>query len=168
MKNPTLRMAALASVLVFAVSGFALVGCDAQPASTDDSAMTVNVRVIGPDASGADSEYAAEDVAVAADDDAWTVSQKVFDDAELTYDAENSSYGVMLNSIDNPATGDSLAWDEGTGNYWQLFVDGTASEVGISEVELADGVSIVWYYSPFGAEVPTGSLPAVEVLAPAA
>ena len=53
-----------------------------------------------------------------------------------------------------------LAFDEASGCYWQLFVDGVASEVGISEVELADGMQIVWYYSAFGDTVPEiGALP---------
>ena len=75
----------------------------------------------------------------------------------------------MLNSITSPADGTVLGWDEGTGKYWQLFVDGEASEVGIDGVELADGTSIVWYYSAFGDALPDmADLAPIEALADAA
>ena len=72
----------------------------------------------------------------------------------LTYDASNSEYGIMLNSITSPEDGTVLAWDEATGCYWQLFVNGVAAETGISGIELEDGMSIVWYYSAFGDSLP--------------
>ena len=115
----------------------------------------VSDAVIGPDADGNPVAYAPDaTVTVAEGDDAWTITQGVLDGAGLTYDFENSSYGVLLNSITSPVDNTVLAYDEASGAYWQLFVDGKASEVGISGVELADGMKIVWYYSAFGDEVP--------------
>ena len=61
---------------------------------------------------------------------------------------------IMLNSITSPEDGTVLAWDEATGCYWQLFVNGVAAETGISGIELEDGMSIVWYYSAFGDSLP--------------
>ncbi len=129
----------------------------------------VTIEVIGPDANGKDAYYAAPtQVDLATAEDAWAATQQVFDANELDYDAENSTYGIMLNSITSPVDGTALAFDEGTGKYWQLFVDGEASEVGIDGVELADGMTISWYYSAFGDALPEGELAVVEQLADAA
>lgn len=138
-------------------------------APVDEPQETVSIAVIGPNAAGDDSAYA-EEREYALDDveDAWDLSQKAFEDAGLDYDASNSDYGVMLNSITNPVVGTTLAWDEATGDFWQLFVDGASSEVGIDGVELKDGTSVVWYYSAFGEGLPEGELAPVETLADAA
>lgn len=115
----------------------------------------VTISVIGPDGSDAPVYYApATEIELAEGDDAWTATAAVLDGAGLAHDAENSAYGVFLNSITSPIDGSALAFDEATGRYWQLYVDGVASEVGISEVEPADGMQIVWCYSAFGDELP--------------
>lgn len=141
-----------------------LASCASGSELTEPASGSVSIRVIGPDAQDADSLYAEQSVSLSGVEGAWEATQQVFDAAGLSYDAANSDYGIMLNSITNPATGDVLAFDETTGNYWQLFVDGTASEVGIDGVELSDDQEIAWYYSAFGAELPQGELPVVEVL----
>lgn len=155
MHNSTLRRimsAVFALVLAFACAP-ALVALAAGP--------SINVEVIGPDADGKPVYYA-EPVTyeLAEGEDAWTLTQKSLDANGLTYDAENTSYGVMLNSINSPIDGTKLEFNADSGAYWQLFVDGAASEVGISGVEPADGQSIVWYYSAFGDTLPAtvGSL----------
>jgi hypothetical protein len=145
-------------------------GSGTETTAAEEPAEVVKIAVIGPNADGKDSAYVAEtEYALADVADAWDLSQKAFDSASLTYDAQNSDYGVMLNSITNPATDEVLAWDEASGKYWQLFVDGEASEVGIDGVELSDGTSIVWYYSAYGDAVPdAGTLATLEVLDQAA
>lgn len=170
MRSSLKRVTHLFTAIVLA-GGLALgTGCaKSEQAAPVEPAESVTVTVIGPDANGDDVYYAAPtEVDLASVEDAWGATQKVFDDNELTYDAENSSYGVMLNSITSPADGSVLAFDEGAGTYWQLFVDGEASEVGIDGVELADGMQIVWYYSAFGDALPEGELAVVEPLANAA
>ncbi len=115
----------------------------------------ITVAVVGPDAEGAPAYYAPEtEVELADGDDAWTASSTVFGSAGLAFEAEDSAYGVYLDSITSPVDGTALAYDDATGCYWQLFVDGVASEVGISDVEVADGTQIVWFYSAFGDEIP--------------
>lgn len=115
----------------------------------------VTISVIGPDGSDAPVYYApATQVELAEGDDTWTATAAVLEGAGLAYDAENSAYGVFLNAITSPVDSSILAFDEATGRYWQLYVDGVASEVGISEVEPADGMQIVWCYSAFGDELP--------------
>lgn len=49
--------------------------------------------------------------------------------------------------------GRTLGWDESTGKFWQLFVNGKAPEVGAGQVHLAPGDSVVLYYSAFGASL---------------
>ncbi len=156
---------------VLLAGGLTLTACSSseQAAAPEEPQEVVSIEVIGPDANGKDADYVAKtDYALADVEDAWALSQKAFDEGGLTYDASNSDYGVMLNSITSPVDGTVLAWDEASGDYWQLFVDGEASEVGIDGVELADGTSVVWYYSAFGDALPEGELPLVETLADAA
>lgn len=60
--------------------------------------------------------------------------------------------GYYLSDITS-ADGRKLGWDASTGKYWQLFVNGKASEVGAGQVHLAPGDSVVLYYSAFGASL---------------
>ena len=121
----------------------------------------ITVTVIGPDADDAPVYYVgATEVELADGDDCWTATAALLDGEGIAYAADNSTYGVFLNSITSPVTGAELAFDEESGRYWQLYVDGVASEVGVSEVVPADGMQIVWYYSAFGDTVPEiGALP---------
>lgn len=172
MSTPIKKQVTRLFAAIVLAGGLALGGCasnDAAPAA-EEPQESVKIAVIGPNADGEDCAYYEETSYDLSDvGDAWDLSQKAFDAAGLTYDASNSDYGVMLNSITSPVDGTALAWDEGSGKYWQLFVNGEASEVGIDGVELADGMSIVWYYSAFGDAVPEAStLAAFEPLANAA
>ena len=157
------NVASIALTLVLGAGVASCAGGSQEQAAPADEAegMHISMVVIGPDANGEDVVYGETDAVVADDTtDAWALSQQLFDMYGLEYDAANSDYGIMLNSINNPEDGTVLAFDEASGCYWQLFVDGVASEVGISEVELADGMQIVWYYSAFGDTVPEiGALP---------
>ncbi len=171
MSSPTKKAVRLFAAIVLA-GGLALGGCSSSEgaAAPEEPKEAVKIAVVGPNAEGEDAAYVEETSYALADvEDAWALSQKAFDEGGLTYDASNSDYGVMLNSITSPADGTVLGWDEGTGKYWQLFVDGEASEVGIDGVELADGTSIVWYYSAFGDALPDmADLAPIEALADAA
>lgn len=170
MASPIKRVTKLFTAIVLA-GGLALSGCAGNSGTaTQEPQESVKIAVVGPDANGEDCAYVEETTYALADvADAWELSQKAFDEGALTYDASNSDYGVMLNSITSPIDGKPLAWDEASGKYWQLFVDGEASEVGIDGVELKDGTSIVWYYSAFGDAVPdVAALATVEALADAA
>ena len=162
MKTPKLHIAKnIASVALTLVLGICAAGCAAggsEQGTVEDTGegMHITMAVIGPDAEGNPELYAPEMDSVVApgSSDAWELSQTLFGMGELTYDASNSEYGIMLNSITSPEDGTVLAWDEATGCYWQLFVNGVAAETGISGVELEDGMSIVWYYSAFGDSLP--------------
>lgn len=73
---------------------------------------------------------------------------------ELTPDIQHTSYGFYLSSITKDGT--TYGYDATTGDYWQLFVDGTASDYGASSVYFTDnGDSIVFAYSSYGEPLPT-------------
>ena len=75
-------------------------------------------------------------------------------EAGLKADYGVGDYGFYLNTITSPYTGEKLGWDEATGKYWRLFVNGKASEVGASSVMLKTGDVITWTYSAYGSSVP--------------
>ena len=169
--TPFGRLGRLVAATILA-GGLLMTGCASDDAATatGGSQGSVRISVIGPNADGGDCDYVGEREYARADvDGAWDASQRAFDEGNLTYDASSSDYGVMLNSITSPATGEVLAFNEEDGTYWQLFVDGEASEVGIDGVELKDDTDIVWYYSAFGDALPeVAGLATYEPLADAA
>lgn len=148
------------SIALTLVLGAGVVGCasggSSQGAAGNEGDLHISLAVIGPDENGEPEYYAPsmDSVITPGADDAWGLTQTLFEMGGLEYDASNSDYGIMLNSITSPVDGSVLAWDEATGCYWQLFVNGTPSDVGISQVELEDGMEIVWYYSAFGDALP--------------
>ena len=70
------------------------------------------------------------------------------------YDPDGA-YGFYLETITSPHDGRVLGWDEATGRYWQLFVNGEASSVGASSVNLRAGDTVMWYYAADGASLPS-------------
>jgi hypothetical protein len=74
------------------------------------------------------------------------LTELALDELGLSHESGNGSWGYYLNSITDPVTGKALAWDQSTGRYWQLYVDGQVSWVGASSIELTDGMTIGWYY----------------------
>lgn len=66
-------------------------------------------------------------------------------------DYTEGEYGFYLNTITSPSDPDrTLGWNESTGRYWQLFVNGEPSELGASQIDLHEGDIITWYYSALG------------------
>ena len=118
----------------------------------DKKVLSVSVRVIGPDKDNKNSDWlAAATVAVEEGKSAWDASKSAFDAAKLTYVAQQSQYGEYLDTISSPTESDrTLGYDGQTGKYWQLFVNGNASEVGASDLKPSEGDAIVWFYSSFG------------------
>lgn len=120
-----------------------------------EAPMQVTGAVIGPDAFGQTETWATSSVELAGGSTAWDLSQSLFKAAGLTYDAQDSSYGVYLNTITSPTTGKAYGYDQATGRYWQLFVNGEAASEGAGSIKLSDGDSVVWYYSAYGDKLPT-------------
>lgn len=119
-----------------------------------EAPMQVTGAVIGPDAFGQTETWATSSVELAGGSTAWDLSQSLFKAAGLTYDAQDSSYGVYL-TITSPTTGKAYGYDQATGRYWQLFVNGEAASEGAGSIKLSDGDSVVWYYSAYGDKLPT-------------
>lgn len=154
---------------------------EADVANDDAQTIEVSIAVIGPDANGVDVQWAgnakmelkaeaatvatadtteaAEPEAAATDETAAgptaaDATEALFNESGLNADYGMGSYGFYLNTITSPYTGEKLGWDQATGKYWQLFVNGTASDVGASSVFLKTGDVITWAYSAYGSSVP--------------
>ena len=135
----------------------AVESADSQEKDAEDAQkLNVTLAVVGPDADGAHAYWAPstslemEDGSTAAD-----ASEQLFKRVGLTADYGTGDYGWYLNTITSPYTGDALGWDQATGKYWQLFVNGTASELGAGGVTLKAGDVVTWAYSAFGDGIPT-------------
>lgn len=154
---------------------------EADVANDDAQTIEVSIAVIGPDANGVDVQWAgnakmelkaeaatvatadtteaAEPEAAATDETAAgptaaDATEALFKESGLDAGYGMGSYGLYLNTITSPYTGEKLGWDRATGKYWQLFVNGTASDVGASSVFLKTGDVIAWAYSAYGSSVP--------------
>lgn len=154
---------------------------EADVANDDAQTIEVSIAVIGPDANGVDVQWAgnakmelkAEAATVATADTteaaepeaaatdvtaagptAADATEALFNESGLDADYGMGSYGFYLNTIASPYTGEKLGWDQETGKYWQLFVNGTASDVGASSVMLKTGDVITWAYSAYGSAIP--------------
>ena len=153
---------------------------EADVANDDAQTIEVSIAVIGPDANGVDVQWAgnakmelkaeaatvatadtteaAEPEAAATDETAAgptaaDATEALFKESGLDAGYGMGSYGLYLNTITSPYTGEKLGWDQATGKYWQLFVNGTASDVGASSVFLKTGDVITWAYSAYGSSV---------------
>ena len=123
-----------------------------QPAAT----IEVKCGIIGVDAAGNAQAWAPEkafDVKQGATAADATVAAFEAAGIEAKYDPDGA-YGFYLETITSPYDGRVLGWDEATGRYWQLFVNGEASSVGASDIELSAGDVVVWAYSSYGQGVP--------------
>ena len=125
----------------------------AQPAKAESQDVAATCSVVGTDAKGAQQTWAAaQQITLREGSTAADLSEQLFKQAGLKADYNpNGSWGWALNSITSPFdSGRTLAYDPATGAYWQLFVNGSASEVGAGGYTLKDGDSVVWCYSKYG------------------
>lgn len=150
-------------------SGGELAGA-AGSAGEQPAAIEVKCGVIGPDAVGNAQAWAAESTfAMKEGDAADALIVAALERAKLVadYDPEGP-YGFSLNSITSPFDGRVLGWDAATGKYWQLFVNGEASEIGAGSVALAAGDVVTWAYAAYGASLPSEGDLVVDPSAPRA
>ena len=153
---------ALAGVVAFAnVPAVALAQGASVPAQThamEDAATMVSIRFIGPGADGEPVLYAAlEDQGIPAGLTAADVTRAALANSGLTYDVQTTEYGLYLASIDSPLTGETLGYDQATGAFWNLYVEGEPSAVGADSVALDEQHEIVWTYGAFGSAPIKGS-----------
>ena len=134
---------------------------------TPEGKVSAAIDVMGEDANGVAQRWAAstsfelDEGATAAD-----LSEALFKKAGLEADYGTGSYGWFLNTITSPFDGRVLGWDEATGKYWCLYVNGVQSELGASGVVLEEGDKISWCYTTYGADLPDADDVVVDPSAP--
>ena len=113
-----------------------------------DPKISVAFKLVGVDADGNDEVWADSAKSVVYGSTAGDMIEDAL--KGMTHTATGvGTAGYYLSDI-TTADGRKLGWDASTGKYWQLFVNGKASEVGAGQVHLAPGDSVVLYYSAFG------------------
>ena len=113
-----------------------------------DPKISVAFKLVGVDADGNDEVWADSAKSVVYGSTAGDMIEDAL--KGMTHTATGvGTAGYYLSDITS-ADGRKLGWDALTGRYWQLFVNGKASEVGAGQVHLAPGDSVVLYYSAFG------------------
>lgn len=127
----------------------------------DPQPLTVTVFVIGRGADGALETWAAPSAyEVPAGSAADAATEAMFAQQGLNADYGTGEYGFYLNTITSPADPAlTLGWDEATGCYWQLFVNGEAAELGASSIEPEAGDTITWFYSAYSEALPAEQPP---------
>ena len=134
-----------------------------QPAKAESQDVSATCSVVGTDAKGAQQTWAAaQRITLKEGSTAADLSEQLFKQAGLTTDYDpNGTWGWALNTITSPFDKDrKLGYDSATGAYWQLFVNGSASEVGAGGYTLKDGDSVVWCYSKYGDPAPVAQISA--------
>ncbi|MGO5322824.1 DUF4430 domain-containing protein [Collinsella sp. LCP19S3_H3] len=116
-----------------------------------DPKISVAFKLVGIDADGNDEVWADSAKSVVYGSTAGDVIEDAL--KGMTHTATGVGTASYYLSDITSADGRKLGWDASTGKYWQLFVNGKASEVGAGQVHLAPGDSVVLYYSAFGASL---------------
>ena len=139
----------------------------AQPAKAASQEVTATCSVVGTDAEGAQQTWAAaQQITLKEGSTAADLSEQLFKQAGLKADYDpNGSWGWALNTITSPFDKDrKLGYDPATGAYWQLFVNGKASDAGAGGYTLKDGDSVVWCYSKYGDPAPEQVSVTMEII----
>ena len=116
-----------------------------------DPKVSVGFKLVGVDADGNDEVWADSTKSVVYGSTAGDMIEDAL--KGMTHTATGVGTANYYLSDITSSDGRKLGWDSSTGKYWQLFVNGKASEVGAGQVNLAPGDSIVLYYSAFGANL---------------
>lgn len=117
-----------------------------------DPQISVNFKLVGVSADGSDEVWFDGAQSVGYGSTADALIEQILDAQGLAHTSSTTEYGYYLSDITS-TDGRTLGYDAATGKYWQLFVNGKASEVGASSVTLGAGDSIALYYSAFGASL---------------
>ena len=117
-----------------------------------DPQISVNFKLVGVSADGIDEVWFDGAQSVGYGSTADALIEQILDVQGLAHTSSTTEYGYYLSDITSN-DGRTLGYDAATGKYWQLFVNGKASEVGASSVTLGAGDSIALYYSAFGASL---------------
>lgn len=121
-----------------------------------EETINVSAQVFGRNAAGDVEPWTgAGAIELPVGSTAADASEQLFSNNKLTADYGEGDYGWYLNTITDPADATrALGWDEATGRYWQLFVNGMPSDEGAGSVDLKPGDQVVWFYSAYGESLP--------------
>ena len=136
---------------------------ESQPTEAASKEVSATCSVVGTDAKGTQQTWAApQQITLKEGSTAADLSEQLFKQAGLKADYDpNGTWGWALNTITSPFDKDrKLGYDSATGAYWQLFVNGSASEAGAGGYTLKDGDSVVWCYSKYGDPAPVAQVSA--------
>ena len=130
----------------FTVAG--TTGQDA-PAPDPDSEIKVTGAIIGADDKGGIQWWGPTDsFEVEAGTTAEDLTLAMFDRLGLETSYSYTEYGLYLETVTSPFDDSlTLGYDEATGKYWQLFVNGAPASAGAGSIVLQEGDSVAWYYS---------------------
>lgn len=120
--------------------------------SHEDPQISVGFQLVGVAADGTDEVWSDGAQQVVFGSTADRLIEDVLGQLGLKHTSSNGQYGYYLSDITS-ADGRTLGYDAATGKYWQLFVNGAASDVAASGVALNPGDSVVLYYSAYGASL---------------
>ena len=140
---------------------------ESQPTEAASQEVSATCSVVGTDAKGAQQTWAAaQQITLKEGSTAADLSEQLFKRAGLKADYDpNGPWGWALNTITSPFDKDrKLGYDSATDAYWQLFVNGSASEVGAGGYTLKDGDSVVWCYSKYGDPAPEQVSVTMEII----
>lgn len=129
----------------------------AAPAAGEGS-VEVTVRVAGVDDPQAEEPFATAWVSerqqtVESGTVAWDALKAALDEAGCTYDAQDSEYGVFVQSITSP---EGMALENTSSepySFWAFLVNGEMATEGVSAYVLQDGDTVELAYYP-GGEAP--------------
>ena len=135
----------------------------AEAASKEEAAslITAPCSVIGVDAQGNRQTWAAaQGFSLKEGATAATLTEELFKRTGLKADYNpNGSWGWILNTIASPFDKTlTLGYDQKTGKYWQLFINGKDSSEGAGGYVLEEGDNVQWVYSAYGESAPTDAL----------
>lgn len=120
-------------------------------ASDAHAQITVICEVIGPDqTSNSIDWFSPATFSISADATAADLTEAMFEKSGLQHTSGMGTYGYYLSSIASPGSDNQIGFDNVTGKYWQLFINGVSSNVGASDVHLHSHDVVVWKYAAYG------------------
>lgn len=119
-------------------------------ANLDDAnkaTVKASVSFIGPDENGTNTVWAsATDVKMSDGSTAADLTEQQLKAAGLTYDSQGTS-GASFYLASITRDGKTYGWDQATGRYWQLYVNGEYSQKMAGQVTLKSGDKVQWVYA---------------------
>ena len=109
--------------------------------------VKASVSFIGPDENGTNTVWAsATDVKMSVGSTAADLTEQQLKAAGLTYDSQGTS-GASFYLASITRNGKTYGWEQSTGRYWQLYVNGESSQKMAGQVTLKPGDKVQWVYA---------------------